>query len=79
MRRRRLPEHLSCLQLMPQAEARLTAGDPVKNARALLRYALPIDNGSVRKIQVRLCACHHTAGHVDCLATSKSISSLAVG
>ena len=39
-------------QLMPQAEARLTAGDPVKNARALLRYALPISNEPARRIQV---------------------------
>ena len=31
-------------QLMPWAEARLVAGDPVKNARAILRYALPIQN-----------------------------------
>ncbi|EIE24466.1 cyclophilin-like protein [Coccomyxa subellipsoidea C-169] len=38
---------------MPQAEARLTAGDPVKNARALLRYALPIKNDSARRIQAR--------------------------
>jgi hypothetical protein len=30
----------------------LTAGDPVKNARALLRYALPVENKSVRTIQV---------------------------
>ncbi len=40
-------------QMMPQAEARLTAGDPVKNARALLRYALPIKNDSARRIQAR--------------------------
>ncbi len=42
----------TALQLVPQAEAMLTAGDPVKNARALLRYALPIENKSVRTIQV---------------------------
>ena len=41
-----------CLQFMPRADALLTAGDPVKNARALLRYALPIDNKPVRTIQV---------------------------
>ena len=40
-------------QLMPWAEARLVAGDPVKNARAILRYALPIQNTSARRIQVR--------------------------
>ena len=40
------------LQLMPWAEARLVAGDPVKNARAILRYALPIQNTSARRIQV---------------------------
>ena len=39
-------------QFMPRADALLTAGDPVKNARALLRYALPIDNKPVRTIQV---------------------------
>jgi hypothetical protein len=43
---------LPVLQLMPRAEARLTAGDPVKNARALLRYALPISNEPARRIQV---------------------------
>jgi hypothetical protein len=37
---------------MPQAEALLTAGDPVKNARALLRNALPIENKPIRVIQV---------------------------
>lgn len=42
----------TALQLMPRADALLTAGDPVKNARALLRYALPIENKSVRTIQV---------------------------
>ncbi|KAK9828041.1 hypothetical protein WJX81_004327 [Elliptochloris bilobata] len=41
-------------ELMPRAEALLTAGDPVKNARALLRYALPIENKSVRTIQTEL-------------------------
>lgn len=37
--------------LMPSAEARLTAGDPIKNARALLRNALPINNKEIRDIQ----------------------------
>ena len=32
----------------------LTAGDPVKNARALLRNALPIDNKPMRTIQASL-------------------------
>ena len=32
----------------------LTAGDPVKNARALLRNALPIDNKPMRTIQSSL-------------------------
>lgn len=41
-------------QLAPQAEARLTARDPVKNASALLRYALPIDNKPIRVIQEEL-------------------------
>ncbi len=43
---------------MPQVEARLTAGDPIKNARALLRYALPIKNESARRIQV--CMLQHS-------------------
>lgn len=38
----------------PAAHARLTAGDPVKNARALLRNALPIQNKAVRTIQADL-------------------------
>ena len=42
------------LQFAPQAEAILTAGDPVKNARAILRNALPIENKPVRKIQREL-------------------------
>eukprot|EP00884_Botryococcus_braunii_P004285 jgi/Botrbrau1/13858/Bobra.0056s0091.3 len=41
-------------QLAPHAEALLTAGDPVKNARALLRNALPIDNKPIRVIQNEL-------------------------
>ena len=44
------------MQLAPVAEARLTAGDPVKNARAILRYALPIENTSARRVQVTLLA-----------------------
>lgn len=39
------------LQMAPRAEAMLTAGDPIKNARAILRYALPIDNKPIRQIQ----------------------------
>lgn len=35
------------------AEARLTAGDPIKNASAILRNALPIDNKPIRVAQVR--------------------------
>lgn len=41
------------VQLMAPAQAGLIAGDPVKNARALLRNALPVDNKPVRKMQVR--------------------------
>lgn len=48
-------------QMMPQAEARLTAGDPVKNARALLRYALPIKNESARRIQARISTAPYVA------------------
>lgn len=39
---------------MLPADAILTAGDPVKNARAILRNALPIDNKPIRKIQSEL-------------------------
>lgn len=42
----------AALQFAPPAEARLTAGDPIKNASAILRYALPIDNKPIREIQV---------------------------
>jgi cyclophilin family peptidyl-prolyl cis-trans isomerase len=45
---------LSPVPLEPQAQALLTAGDPVKNARAILRNALPIDNKPIRKIQIEL-------------------------
>eukprot|EP00878_Enallax_costatus_P008831 GHUV01009231.1.p1 GENE.GHUV01009231.1~~GHUV01009231.1.p1 ORF type:complete len:353 (+),score=121.32 GHUV01009231.1:507-1565(+) len=39
------------LQPTPPAHALLTAGDPIKNASAILRYALPIDNKPIRQIQ----------------------------
>eukprot|EP01024_Parvocaulis_polyphysoides_P060741 TRINITY_DN664_c0_g2_i1.p1 TRINITY_DN664_c0_g2~~TRINITY_DN664_c0_g2_i1.p1 ORF type:complete len:416 (-),score=73.31 TRINITY_DN664_c0_g2_i1:310-1557(-) len=39
---------------VPDAHAALTAGDPIKNARALLRNALQIDNKPIRKIQGEL-------------------------
>jgi hypothetical protein len=48
---------LSCrslLQPTPPAHALLTAGDPIKNASAILRYALPINNKPIRQVQVRL-------------------------
>ncbi len=35
----------------PTRESRLPQGDPIKDGKALLRYALPIDNEPVRKIQ----------------------------
>lgn len=35
----------------PRAQAGLIATDPVKNAKALLRYALPIENKPIREIQ----------------------------
>jgi cyclophilin family peptidyl-prolyl cis-trans isomerase len=38
----------------PPAHALLTAGDPIKNASAILRYALPIDNKPIRKVQREL-------------------------
>ncbi|MDX2215891.1 MAG: peptidylprolyl isomerase [Oculatellaceae cyanobacterium bins.114] len=34
--------------------SRLPAGNPISDGKALLRYALPIDNGAVRKLQVSL-------------------------
>eukprot|EP00889_Picochlorum_renovo_P006155 jgi/Picre1/33185/NNA_008510.t1 len=37
-----------------EAQAGMLAADPVKNANALLRYALPIDNKPIRKIQKEL-------------------------
>jgi hypothetical protein len=37
---------------VPPAYARLTAGDPVKNASAILRNALPINNKPIREAQV---------------------------
>lgn len=41
------------MQLMPVAEAKALGGNAqVKNAGALLRYALPIDNKNIRQIQV---------------------------
>lgn len=41
-------------QVVPPAHAGLTAGDPVKNARALLRNALPVNNKPIRQIQLEL-------------------------
>ena len=41
------------VQLMPAAVAKALGGNAqVKNAGALLRYALPIDNKNIRQIQV---------------------------
>jgi hypothetical protein len=39
-------------QFVPPASAKLTAGDPIKNAQTLLRNALPIENKPIRQIQV---------------------------
>lgn len=39
---------------MPPAHALLTAGDPIKNAQAILRYALPISNKPIRQAQREL-------------------------
>jgi len=41
-------------QMMPPAEAGLLAAEPVKNGRALLRNALPINNKTIREIQKSL-------------------------
>jgi hypothetical protein len=60
-------------QPTPPAHALLTAGDPIKNAQAILRYALPINNKPIRYVQVcvgvlalcfeaGVCACVLTAG-----------------
>lgn len=43
------------LQIVPPAEAMLTAGEPIKNPQALLRNALPINNKPIREIQVSNC------------------------
>lgn len=40
-------------QFAPPAEAKLTAGDPIKSASTLLRNALPVENKPIREVQVR--------------------------
>jgi len=45
---------LSQLSLPEPASAGMLAADPVKNANALLRYALPIKNQPIRRIQKEL-------------------------
>lgn len=40
------------MQFAPPADAKLTAGDPIKNAQTILRHALPIDNKPIRDVQV---------------------------
>ena len=53
-----LTSHTNSLQFAPPAEARLTAGDPIKNASAILRYALPIDDKKpIRQLQVSTKGC----------------------
>eukprot|EP00879_Flechtneria_rotunda_P014983 GHRR01015655.1.p1 GENE.GHRR01015655.1~~GHRR01015655.1.p1 ORF type:complete len:109 (+),score=29.38 GHRR01015655.1:99-425(+) len=47
-----LPLSVSPVLQTPPAHALLTAGDPIKNAQAILRYALPINNKPIRQIQV---------------------------
>lgn len=54
--------HTRLPQPTPPAHALLTAGDPIKNASAILRYALPINNKPIRTVQVGgglwgLCVC----------------------
>ena len=66
-------------QLMPWAEARLVAGDPVKNARAILRYALPIQNTSARRIQVGRTQeffCHQMSHSLCCFNQSTTANSV---
>ena len=46
-------KHPTRMQVLPNADAKaLLDREPVKNARALLRYALPIENKPVRQMQV---------------------------
>jgi len=58
------PNNPPTSQPVEPAHALLTAGDPIKNAQAILRYALPIDNKPIRQIQVggggrQRCSCAH--------------------
>eukprot|EP00882_Tetradesmus_deserticola_P016076 GHRQ01017149.1.p1 GENE.GHRQ01017149.1~~GHRQ01017149.1.p1 ORF type:complete len:433 (+),score=166.05 GHRQ01017149.1:128-1426(+) len=46
-----LPLTISPVLPTPPAHALLTAGDPIKNASAILRYALPISNKPIRQVQ----------------------------
>ena len=39
-------------QFTPPAEAKLTSSDGIRNASALLRNALPIENKAIREVQV---------------------------
>ena len=45
-----LVQHMHTVQVTPQAQAMLTAGDPAENARTILRNALPNKKKPVRKI-----------------------------
>ncbi|KAL3163266.1 Peptidyl-prolyl cis-trans isomerase, chloroplastic [Trebouxia sp. C0010 RCD-2024] len=50
-----LPMTMAPSPMLPSAEAKaLLDREPVKNARALLRYALPIDNKYIRQMQKEL-------------------------
>ncbi|WIA12017.1 hypothetical protein OEZ85_012098 [Tetradesmus obliquus] len=46
-----LPLTIAPVLPTPPAHALLTAGDPIKNASAILRYALPINNKPIRQVQ----------------------------
>ena len=55
------------VQLMPPAEAGLVSREPVKNARSLLRNALPINDRYIREIQVRACGMSSVAWRCSAL------------
>jgi hypothetical protein len=61
---------VSLLQPTPPAHALLTAGDPIKNASAILRYALPIDNKPIRKVQVGPAAATAGSNQVSCFGST---------
>lgn len=53
---------------MPPAEAGLLSVEPVKNARALLRYSLPIINDKIRDIQVSTPCDSHALANITVIS-----------